>query len=179
MNKLLVIASVFVATATTSVSAHAAAAPAAAPAAASRIALINMQEAIRGTADGKKAESTLRKEMEDLQKKMQAEGKKIQDSMEALRKQGMVMDEKTRREKEEGIQKQIVALREEEQKNTQKFQERDQQVSQPIIKKLRDIVATIAKEKNFTLVMDGGSVIYAQAGDDITAEVIKRYDAKK
>jgi outer membrane protein len=171
MNKFFVIASL--ALASTSVSALAADAPA------SRIALINMQEAIRGTAEGKKAEATLRKEMEDLQKKMQAEGKKIQDSMESLRKQGMVMDEKTRREKEEQIQKQIVALREEEQKNTQKFQERDQQISQPIIKKLREIVATIAKEKGFTLVMDGGSVIYAQSGDDITAEVIKRYDAKK
>jgi len=169
MNKLLVLASLLLA----STSAQAA------DAAPTRIALINMQEAIRGTAEGKKAEATLRKEMEDLQKKMQTEGKKIQDSMENLRKQGMVMDEKTRREKEEAIQKQIVGLREEEAKNTQKFQERDQQISQPIIKKLREVVATLAKEKNYTLVMDGGSVIYAQAGDDITSEVIKRYDSKK
>jgi outer membrane protein len=172
MNKLFVVASLVLASTVAATGAHA-------EPAATRIALINMQEAIRGTAEGKKAESTLRKEMEDLQKKMQAEGKKIQDSMEALRKQGMVMDEKTRREKEETIQKQIVALREEEAKSTQKFQERDQQISQPIIKKLRDVVASLAKEKGYTLVMDGGSVIYAQAGDDITAEVIKRYDAKK
>lgn len=168
MHKLLVIASLFACTALT---AHAEAN--------SKVGLINMQEAIRGTADGKKAEQTLRKEMEDLQKKMQGEGKKIQDQMESLRKQGMVMDEKTRREKEEAIQKQIMSLREEEAKNTQKFQERDQQISQPIIKKLRDIVSAIAKEKGLTLVMDGGNVVYAEPGSDITAEVIKRYDAKK
>ena len=156
-----------------------AAAFAATDASKSPIVIINMQEAIRVTADGKKAESTLRKEMEALQKKMQAEGKKIQDTMESLRKQGMVMDEKTRREKEEGVQKQILALREEEAKNTQKFQERDQQVSQPIIKKLRETVGNLAKEKGYKMVIDGGSVIYAEPGNDITADVIKQYDAKK
>lgn len=151
----------------------------AAPTDPSRVALVNIQEAIRSTGDGKKAEQTLRKEMEDMQKKLQADGKKIQDAMEDLRKQAMVMDEKTRREKEEAIQQQIMKLREQEAKNQQKFQERDQEISQPIIKKIREIVAAISKEKGYTLVIDGGNVIYAQDKDDITQEVIKRYDSKK
>lgn len=158
-------------------STFAAPAPAAGPA--TRVALVNIQEAIRSTADGKKAEATLRKEMEDMQKKMQAEGKKVQEAMEDLRKQGMVMDEKSRREKEEAIQGQILKLREQEAKNSAKFQERDQEISGPIIKKLRDIVAQIAKEKGYTLAIDGSNVIYALDQDDITAEVVKRYDAKK
>jgi outer membrane protein len=144
-----------------------------------RVALVNIQEAIRSTGEGKKAESTLRKEMEDMQKKMQAEGKKIQEAMEDLRKQGMVMDEKTRREKEEAIQAQILKLRETEAKNNAKFQERDQEVSAPIIKKIREIVAQISKERGYTLAIDGGNVIYALDQDDITDEVVKRYDAKK
>lgn len=160
-------------------SANAFASPAPAAGGSSRVALVNMQEAIRATADGKKAESTLRKEMEDMQKKLQAEGKKIQDSMEDLRKQAMVMDEKTRREKEEAVQQQIMKLREQEARNTQKFQERDQQISGPIVKKLREIVAGLSKEKGYTLVIDVGNVVYAQDQDDITAEVIKRYDSKK
>jgi outer membrane protein len=159
--------------------ANAFAAPAPAAAGSSRVALVNMQEAIRATGDGKKAEATLRKEMEDMQKKLQAEGKKIQDSMEDLRKQAMVMDEKTRREKEEAVQQQIMKLREQEAKNSQKFQERDQQISGPIVKKLREIVAGVSKEKGYTLVIDVGNVVYAQDQDDITAEVIKRYDSKK
>ena len=149
------------------------------PPAPSRVAIVNVQEAIRQTADGKKAEATLRKEMEDMQKKMQAEGKKIQDAMENLRKQAMVMDEKTRREKEEGIQAQIMKLRETEARNNAKFQERDQEVSAPILKRIRDIVTQISKDKGYTLVIDGGNVIYAQNQDDITAEVVKRYDSKK
>jgi len=154
-----------------------AAAPSGAPA--TRVALVDIQRAIRETADGKKAETTLRKEMEDLQKKIQADGKKIQDSMEDLRKQAMVMDEKTRREKEEAIQGQIMKLREQEAKGQARFQERDQEISGPIVKKIREVVAQISKDKGYTLVIDTGSVIFAQDQDDITQEVVKRYDGKK
>lgn len=148
-------------------------------AAVTRVALVDIQRAIRETGDGKKAESTLRKEMEDLQKKIQADGKKIQEAMEDLRKQAMVMDEKTRREKEEAIQGQIMKLREQEAKSQARFQERDQEISGPIVKKIREVVAQISKDKGYTLVIDTGSVIFAQDQDDITQEVVKRYDGKK
>ena len=144
-----------------------------------KVALIRMQEAIKDTKDGKKAEATLKKEIEDRQKKLQAEGQKIQAAMEDLRKQAMVMDEKSRAEKEASIQKQVMAFEESKMRNQQEFQKRDQEISEPIIRKLREIVAQISKEKGYTLVIDNGSVIYADAQDDITGEVIKRYDSKK
>lgn len=147
--------------------------------AATRVALIKMQEAIKETKDGKKAESTLRKEIEDRQKKLQSEGQKIQAAMEDLRKQGMVMDEKSRAAKEADIQKQVMAFEESKMRNQQEFQKRDQEISEPIIKKLKGIVSEVAKDKGYTLVIDQGSVVYSETGDDITDEVIKRYDAKK
>jgi outer membrane protein len=143
------------------------------------VALIRMQEAIKDTKDGKKAESTLKKEIEERQKKLQAEGEKIQKAMEDLRKQGMVMDEKSRAEKESTIQRQVQGFEESKMRNQQEFQKRDQEISEPIIKKLRSIVGEIAKEKSYTLVIDTSSVIYANDQDDITDEVIKRYDTKK
>lgn len=161
------------------INAHAAPTAPAAASSGTRVALLNMQEAIKGVKEGKKAEETLKKEWEDRQKKLQADGKKIQDSMEDLRKQASVLDEKTRRDREEAIQANIMKLREEEAKSQAEFQKRDQEISKPIIEKLRNIVAQISKEKGYTLVMDGGNVIYALEQDDITDEVIKRYDAKK
>ena len=146
---------------------------------ATRVALIRMQEAIKDTKDGKKAETTLRKEIDDRQKKLQAEGQKIQAAMEELRKQGMVMDEKSRTEKEQNIQRQVMAFEESKMRNQQEFAKRDQEISEPIIKKLRGIVSEIAKEKGYTLVIDNSSVVYGDTSDDITDEVIKRYDSKK
>jgi outer membrane protein len=151
----------------------------AAPASGTHVALLNIQEAIKNVKEGKKAEETLRKEWDERQKKLQADGKKIQTSMEDLRKQGMVMDEKTRRSKEEAIQQQIMALRETEARSQAEFQKKDQEISKPILEKMRGIVATISKEKGYNLVIDGSNVIYSQDQDDITDEVIKRYDSKK
>ena len=146
-----------------------------------KIGLVQMQKAISSVSEGKKAQETLKKEYEERQKKLQAEGKKIQDSMEELRKQAMVLDDKTRREREEGIQANIMKLRELEARQGQEFQKRDLEVSEPIIKKIRTLVAQVAKEKGYNLVIDGNesTVIFAMPKDDITDEVIKRYDAKK
>jgi len=147
----------------------------------SRIATFDMQKAIMSVAEGKKARDSLQKDWEEKQKKLQAESKKIQDSMEELRKQSMVIDEKARREKEENIQAQILKLRELDAKSQAEFQKRDKEVSEPIIKKLRGLVAKLGKEKGFSLVIDGNenTVIYSEQNHDITDEIIKLYDAKK
>jgi outer membrane protein len=146
-----------------------------------KVALIDMQRAIHSVSDGKKARESLQKEWEDKQKKLQADGKKVQEKVEALRKQASVLDEKTRREREEGIQQEIMKLRETEMKAQTEFQGRDREVSGPIIQKIREFVANLSKEKGYTLVIDGneGNVIFAQDTDDITEQVIKLYDGAK
>src|ERR1700734_451207 len=76
------------------------------------VAVIRMQDAIKGTKDGLKAEETLRKEFEAKKKGLDAEQTKIQKEMDDLRKQAMVMDEKTRADKEQAIQKEVQAFEE-------------------------------------------------------------------
>lgn len=151
------------------------------PPSSTRVAVVHMQTAIKSVAEGKKAEDALKKEWDDKQKKLEAEGKKIQTAVEDLRKQAMVMDEKTRREKEESIQAQMMKLKQLEVQYSQDFQKKDLEVSEPIIKKIRSLVALVAKERGYSLVVDGNenSVIFVNDQDNITAEVIKRYDAKK
>lgn len=151
--------------------AHAEVAPA-------KLAIIDMQRAIMSVGEGKKARESLQKDWEDKQKKLQADAKKLQDKVEELRKQSMVLDEKTRREKEEGIQQEAMKMREVEMRAQMEFQNRDRDVSAPIIKKIRDLVANMSKEKGYTLVIDGneGTVIFAQNTDDITDQIVKLYD---
>jgi outer membrane protein len=100
--------------------------------------------------------------------------------VENFRKQAMVMDEASRLKKEEELNGEMQRLQQMEQRLGQEFQKRDLEISEPIIKKIRSIVATISKEKGYTIVIDGNenTVIYAQDQDDITDEVIKRYDKK-
>ncbi len=146
----------------------------------SKIAIVNMQQAIQSVDEGKKAREILQKDWEAKQKKLADEGQKIQKAMKDLQKQSLVMDPKTLKAKEDGIQQQILALRELEAKSHQEFQKKDQEVSEPIIRKLRNLVSKISKEKGYTLVLDGNesNVIYSET-DDITAEVVRLYDTKK
>jgi outer membrane protein len=146
----------------------------------SKVAFMHMQKAIQSVGEGKKAQATLKKEWEDRKKKMETEGQKFQAAVENFRKQAMVMDEASRLKKEEELNGEMQRLQQMEQRLGQEFQKRDLEISEPIIKKIRSIVATISKEKGYTIVIDGNenTVIYAQDQDDITDEVIKRYDKK-
>lgn len=145
---------------------------------AAKVAIIDMQRAIQSVSEGKKARENLQKEWEEKTKKLQADGKKVQDKAAELRKQSMVLDEKTMREKEEALQAEFMKLKEQEMKIQSEFQQRDHEVSSPIINKIRKFVADISKENGYTLVIDGneGNVIFAQNTDDITEQVVKLYD---
>lgn len=145
------------------------------------IGVFDMQRAIQNVSEGKKAHEQLKKEVEDRQKKLQAEGKKVQDMIDEFNKKSMVMDEKSKQEQAAVIQQKMMAVREMEQKAQADFQQRDRAVSTPIINKLREIVAKLAKEKGYTHVFDGNesAVIYMLPGSDLTDEAIKRFDGKK
>ena len=147
----------------------------------SKIAIIDMQGAIQGVQEGKKVQDTLRKELEKHQKKIATETEKIQTALKEFEKQSIVLDEKARAEKQAHIQGQMQALQELKMKSQMEFQNRDRELSGPIIKKVKDIVGKLSKERGYTLVLDGneGNVIYAQGTDDITSEVVKIYDSKK
>ena len=143
-----------------------------------RVAIFDMQEAIQTVKEGKRARATLKKEWEKRQAKLKQKEKKIQDSMEAFKKQSLVMDEKARRAKEMEIRTEMYKLQQEGMQAQQEFQKRDQQLSQPILKKLKDLVQNISKKRGYNLVLDANqsSVIYFQEQDDITEAVIKAYD---
>lgn len=145
------------------------------------IAVFDMRRALQTVADGKKARDTLQKEVEATQKKLAGEAKKIQDSVDELRKQSMVLDEKSRREKEEAIQMNVAKLREQEMKAQSDFQGRDQEISLPIVKKLREIIGKLSKDRGFSIVLNGdeSTVIFSQQSVDLTDDVIKLYDSKK
>ena len=146
-----------------------------------KIATFDMARAIQSVGEGKKARETLQKEADAKQQKIASEGKKIQEAVEALRKQAAVLDEKSRQEKESSIQQQVMKLRELEAKSQTEFQNRDREISMPIVKKLRDLVTKTSKEKGYTLVLNGDEsmIIVGSPTDDLTDEVIKLYDGKK
>ncbi len=145
-----------------------------------KVAVFNMQEAIQTVKEGKRARDTLKKDWEKQQKKLKGKETVIQKAMEAFKKQSLVMDDAARRKKEMEIRTQMAQLQQEGIKAQREFQKRDQDLSKPILTKLRGIVAEVSKKKGYAMVLDSNenSVLYFRKDLEITADVIKLYDKR-
>jgi len=157
--------------------AQAGGAPAAA--AAQKIGILNVRQAVFSTAEGKLALAelqsqfaprsseldALRKQMETLQNRLNAESRTLSDEEKArLQRQGEVLSRQAQRKQQE-------------------FEE-DAQAAQAdvlerIARKMDDVMGRYARENNFTLVIDVSSqnvVVFAAPQIDITQDIIKLYD---
>ncbi len=157
-----------------------AAAPAVLPSAGTKVGILNLQLAIRNVAEGKKAAAdlqsqfapkvqqleSLRKEVEELRERLQAQERTLSDPAKAdLAKQ---IDSKTREFNfvGEGLQKES--------------QDAEGEVVNRIGQKMMAVIDKYSRENGYTLILDVSSqqtpVLYAASSLNITDDIIRLYD---
>ncbi|MES3038728.1 MAG: OmpH family outer membrane protein [Bdellovibrionota bacterium] len=145
-----------------------------------KIAVVDMQKAIQSTSAGKKAKADLEAEFEkrkkDLQKK-EADLKKMQEDLEKKRS---VLSEEVLQKRQGEFQEEMMKYRDLVGKNQMEIQKKERDLSGPIVDKVRKVIAKIAKEKGYSMVLENSAmVLYSEAGSDITDQVIAGYEKEK
>lgn len=147
----------------------------------SKIAYVNLQFIVSNSAEGKAASA----QIQELQKKktaeIQAKQKEAQALQTKLQQGGTVLSEQARAQAEKDLQKlnrDLQIMQEDAQQELQELQEKLQVDFQ---NRLNPIIDQIATEKGLHIVfsaVDAG-IIWGYSGVDLSAEVIKRFDAAK
>lgn len=163
----------------------------AAAAAGDKVGVINIQQAIAATAEGKKAFGDLQKKYEPRQADLQKQQQEIQSLQDQLQRQQTTLSDNERirlgRELSEK-QKLFDRAREDAQAD---FQQDRQDVMNRIGQKMVQIIDDYAKQNGYALILDaqipilGNSqvsdaqipIYYASKDVDISDEIVKRYDA--
>lgn len=143
-----------------------------------KIGVINIQEAIASTAEGKKAFADLQKKYAPRQQELQRLQQEIQSIQDQLQKQAPTLsDEEQRRLNREAEEKQKQLKRSTEDANAEFQADRDDAVRQIGQKMVRQI-QEYAKQNGFALVLDSAQIpVYFAATDiDLTEAMVKRYD---
>lgn len=141
--------------------------------------VININAAIANTAEGKKVMADLQKKYEPKQQELERLQKEIQNIQGQLSKPAPGSSDEDQRK--------LTRDLEEKQKNLKRWTDdaqsdftadRDEAVRRMGLKMVR-IIGDYAQQNGFTLVIDGAQIpIYYAAKDlDLTAEMVKRYDA--
>lgn len=145
-----------------------------------KVAVINMQAIASNSVEGKAATARI----QDLVKRKNAElaekNKQGQALQTKLQQGGSVLSEQARLQAEKDLQKiqrDLQAMQEDAQLEQRQLTE---QLQMEFQERLNPIINQIATEKGLHLVFAVGqdsNVVWGDAGIDLTAEVIKRFDA--
>jgi outer membrane protein len=143
-----------------------------------KIAVVDMQKALQSVEAGKKAKSQLEKEVEAKKKEFDNEKAAITKMGEEFKKQSLVMSDEARAKKQNELQERVAKLQQKGMETEQSLRMKEQQLTQPIINKLRGIVSEQAKKKGYSMVLEKNenTVIFSQDKDDLTQEVVSAYN---
>lgn len=144
-----------------------------------KIAVINMQDAIIQTAEGKKAMQDLQNKYRPRQQEAQKQQQEIQQLEDQLQKQMTTLSEEEQRSMSREIQEKRKILRRLSEDAQSDFQYDRDNMMRKIGQKMINVIDQYASKAGYTLVIDGGQVpvYYAAKGVDITPEIVKAFNA--
>lgn len=145
-----------------------------------KIGYIDLQRVINESEAGKDARQRFSEEVKRRQEELNKRQKELRDLQEEYRKKVSILKEEAKKEKEREIAEKSRSIQEFITISERELRRRESQLTRDIIRDIRTIVRDYAKEKGYTYVfekMEGG-ILYGPEGDDLTEEIIKRYNEK-
>ncbi|MCC7440352.1 MAG: OmpH family outer membrane protein [Bdellovibrionales bacterium] len=146
-----------------------------------KIATVNMQEAIQSSEEGKRARTELEGAFNKKKAELQKEESEIKKLHEDLQKQSLVMNEAALGKKQAEIQQRIMKFQETTGRSQMEIQKKEQELTAPIVDKLRKVIAQVAKDKGYNYVLEKSenNVLYSPEQDDLTKQVVEALNKAK
>lgn len=145
-----------------------------------RVGMVDMQLALQSVNEGKNARSILEKEFNKKKEGLQKEEAEIKKLHEEFQKQSLVMNDETRVKKQAELQKRIIQFQEKTAISQTQIQQKERNLTEPLIKKIKTIISKLAAEKGYTVVLEKNenAVLYSLKKDDLTDRVIEIFNKK-
>ncbi|WP_289022148.1 OmpH family outer membrane protein [Desulfobacter postgatei] len=144
-----------------------------------KIGVVNFEKIIQESSAGKVMQKDLKAKLEQLQGKLQAEEKKVQDMSAALEREALVLSSEKKLERQRELRDKADDLKKMNADYTQEMNiMRNKRVNQ-IEKDVFDITNKIGKAQGYIVIIERkmAGVIYAADKVDITDEIIKEYNS--
>ena len=144
-----------------------------------KVAYVNLQAIMQGSADGKAAAARLQAETKKRSAEAEGKMKTMQLNQQKLQSGGALMSAEARAQLESEIQKQQRDGERYEQDAQAELNEMQKDLQQAYNEKLFPVLEQLTKEKGLSLlfsVADSG-LIWAEPGLDLTPEAIKKMDS--
>ncbi len=142
-----------------------------------KVAVVNVQQAVMQTEDGIRAQATLKKLFDKRQQELDARQTELARAREDIEKQSRVLSRQALEKRMEDWQRRMVELQTKFVENNKELQEKQGQLTGPILKKMLGIIARLAKKSSYELIIDKQAVPYARPDLDLTEQVVQMYNS--
>lgn len=145
-----------------------------------KVAIVNIQQAIENTNEGKKEVEALQQKFSSRQNALKAQNDEVENLKKEIETQGSKLSEEERNNRVKIASDKQKTL----QRNYEDFQNDVQQSEQEILnrlgKKMLDVMEKYAKENGYAMVLDVSNpqtpVLYASPNTNITAQLVEAYN---
>lgn len=156
-------------------------APASAPAG-NKVAIVNIQDAIANTNEGKKELDALQQRFSPKQAELKTQNDEVEGLKKKLQADSDKLNEDTRNTRVKEIEVKQKSLQRNFEDAQNEFQQAEQEVVNRLGKKMLDVLEKYAKNNGYAMVLDVSNpqtpVLYASPGANITKELVEAYNAE-
>ena len=148
-----------------------------------KIGVVDMERAIVGSVEGKKAEATFTAKLEELRKSIETKQKEIESQQTKLRTQDKLLDESLKANMTRDIERRQTELERAQQDAQRELDTLRTELMRPIAEVAESILDKYAKEQDYTLIIDSsnpqnGSIVWTNSKNEITETITKLIDAE-
>lgn len=140
-----------------------------------KIAVVRSADVVRDSAQFRAAEGKMKTEFEKRKNDLEAQFKSFQDDVKAYQRDGDTLTADQRVKKEKDLSNRQTDLNFAQKKFQEDLANRDRELTQDMMGKIKTVIELVAKEKGVDLVVQ--DPVYAAPSIDITADVLKKLNA--
>lgn len=141
-----------------------------------KIAVVDTKAAIDKTEDGKKAQKSIENFIKSTQKKITKKEEDLQKMREDFQKKSAVLSDDIKMQKQQELQTEFAKYQQFARESQQEMQKKQQEVYEPIFKKMRKVIDSFASKEKYDMILDkNAGVVFANDAVDITDKIVKAY----
>lgn len=148
---------------------------------AGKVAIVDIEKAIKQTSAGLKMEKELKAEFEKKKADFAKRDGDLRKMFEDLEKKKNLLSEEARQKKGMELQQEQIKFQKEVAESQGAIQKKERELLEPIAKKMEELIEKIAKDGGYTAILDRRAILWGSKTVDLTDDVVKEFEksAKK
>ena len=145
-----------------------------------KIATVNIQEVLLGSAAGQEVKKVLEEKVEELQGTFLKDQEEVDTLRSEIEKKSSVWSQEVREEKEREYQKRVREVQLKSEDAQFELQQMEKQLMTPVLNELQKVIKELGEKNGYSLIMDSrAGLLYVDKALDISGLVQKELDSRQ